>query len=424
MRGWYRRRSHLHGTGAGMEPPSGPRLAAGPDLWRNWKAFAEGQPYQGGFESVLYTDAHLVGEPDGPMGPYRLFNALGRDPFARPGELGVGVVVRVAWHIPMEPSVDPNGPERPKKSSTDHWVGLPLADQLACLLSLVLGARLRSGGDIRNYSPDAGADPGGYPVFHMSRPPTLTSPRRTSVIPDIAGGQVDLSESVHLVRLYAELEADTATVVLRAARLYRQALWIADEDCELAWLLMVSAIETAAAHWHRKGEAPPMVLADRYPELAELLLRAGGQDLLDKASTHIVLNRPTAATQGFLLTFGSAPSIDKRPEAWSRFDFDNLKRAVQQIYAYRSQVLHSGLPFPAPLLEAPWKGDMAAYAETPQGLWTQHGPHTTWMAKDTPMLFHTFAGLCRRALVAWWETLGGGPSAAEQVPRIRPDSPI
>jgi hypothetical protein len=138
-----RRRSHDE-TVTALEAAEESPLAAGPELWRNWRAFAEGQPYQGGFESVLYTDAHVLGQPDKSLGPYSLFNAIGRDPFARSGELGVGVVARVAWHVPIEHSVDPNGPDRPKRSSTEHWVAVPLADQLACLMSLVLGTRMRS----------------------------------------------------------------------------------------------------------------------------------------------------------------------------------------------------------------------------------------------------------------------------------------
>jgi len=272
---------------------------------------------------------------------------------------------------------------------------------------------MRSGGEIRDFSADVDADPAGRPAFYMHRPPTLMGPLRTSVIPDIAGAEVDLAGAVNLIEPFEQLESAAATVVLRAARLYRQALWVADDDCELAWLLMVSAIETAAAHWHPKGKEPPTILADQNPGLADLLLHAGGQSLLDLASEHIVLNRPTAATQSFLLTFATPPPEDQRPPEWARFEFAGLKKAVQLIYKYRSQTLHSGRPFPAPLLDVPWRVDMAAYAETPQGLWTQHGPHTTWMAADLPMLFHTFAGLSRRALIAWRATLNSGGAPQE-----------
>ena len=151
-----------------------------------------------------------------------------------------------------------------------------------------------------------------------------------------------------------------------------------------------------------------MLLVDQNPDLATLLLKTGGQGLLDDASSRMVLNRPTAATQSFLLKFATPPPEDERPDDVDRFDFSQLKKGVQQIYKYRSQVLHSGLPFPGPLLEVPWQGGNGMPAEIPGGHWTQHGTHTTWMAKDLPMLFHTFAGITRRALLAWWQELEGG----------------
>jgi hypothetical protein len=383
-----------------------PVVPLGPDVWRNWKAYEQGLTSRGGYEAALYSDAHIVGGPDvGDLDPYQLFNALGRPPYAGPGTLGVGIVARVHWHLPDEPSPDPNGPDRPTKSSADHWIGTPLDDQLACLLSLIMGARIRSGGQIRNFETDAGADPAGRPQFWDHAPPSMTVPRRGSVIPGIAGEQTNLADAAPQLATFSALTGPQATAVLRSARQYRQAIWIADDDCELAWLLMVSAVEAAAAQWHPKGDEPTMLLADQHPELAALLEEGGNKELLARAAKLIPLNRPTAATQSFLQRFATPPPVDNRPDEWARFDFTKLKEGVNLIYKYRSKALHGGQPFPAPLLETPWKGDMAYPTEVPMGHWTQVGPHTTWMAKDLPMLFHTFAALTRRALLAWWAEL-------------------
>ena len=269
----------------------------GPEIWRNWKACDQNLPPSDGYEVALYTDAHIVGGPDaGSLGPYQLFNALGRRPDAGPGVLGVGIVARVHWHLPDEPSPDPNGPDRPTKSSADHWIGTTLDDQLACLLSLTMGARFRSGGQIRRFGPDASADPAGRPEFWDHKPPAVTSPGRGSVIPDVAGAQVNLDDAALRLASFPALTGLQATAVLRAARQYRQAMWIADDDCELAWLLMISAVETAASHWHPKGNEPSMQLSDQHPELAALLEQRGGKELLAEAARLIPLNRPTAAT--------------------------------------------------------------------------------------------------------------------------------
>jgi len=383
-----------------------PVVPHGPDVWRNWRAHEEGLPTRGGYEAALYTDAHVVGGPDvGDLDPYELFNALGRPPFAGPGTVGIGVVARIYWHLPDEPSPDPNGPDRPTKSSADHWIGTTLDDQLACLLSLAMGARFRSGGQVRYFETSSGADPAGRPQFWDHTPPSMTSPRRGSVIPDIKGVEANLADSAPQLATFSTLTGPQATAVLRSARQYRQAIWIADDDCELAWLLMVSAVEAAAAQWHPKGNDPAMLLADQHPELAALFRKSGDDDLLAQAAKLVPLNRPTAATQSFLQTFATPPPSDARPAEWARFDFTQLKEGVSLIYKYRSKALHGGQPFPAPLLETPWQGDMAYPAEVPMGHWTQVGPHTTWMAKDLPMHFHTFASLTRRALLAWWAEL-------------------
>src|SRR5664280_2861011 len=77
-----------------------------------------------------------------------------------------------------------------------------------------------------------------------------------------------------------------------------------------------------------------------------------------------------------------------RPEyKWTQVDWARLKKAVGQVYAYRSAVLNAGEPLPSPLLKVPWQGDMAHASERPLGMGTAHGS-TTWAAKDLPMHLH------------------------------------
>lgn len=45
-----------------------------------------------------------------------------------------------------------------------------------------------------------------------------------------------------------------------------------------------------------------------------------------------------------------------------------------------------------------------AVAERPIGLATSVGSGT-WLAKDTPMLLHTFEYIARNALIAWWTSM-------------------
>lgn len=148
------------------------------------------------------------------------------------------------------------------------------------------------------------------------------------------------------------------------------------------------------------------------PELAELLRAHGGPGLLDDAAAQLAhLTRATARFLEFVQEFAPDAPPERPEHEWAQVDWSKMKRAVGQVYGYRSAVLHAGEPFPAPLLEVPWAGDMAFPAERPLGLGTALGS-TTWAAKDLPMHLHVFAGTVRRALLGWWGRLAGPDAGA------------
>jgi len=392
------------GDEAGLAPRGGGATPAGPDVWANWGAALSGLPTLGAYEAFLYTDAHVTGEALGGLGPYRLYNARGAVGLDRGPVLEAGVALRVEHHLPRRLLE----PDAYRHTSTAHYVGgAPLSDQLACLLSLALGARFRSGGETRTFDLDD-PDPGGRPGLATHRPPTLTPAPRHTVIPGIAGRTVLLDDAVPLLGVLPRLSAADATDVQRAARLYRQALWVADDDAELAWLLLVSAVEVGATQWAGRAGEPASGLVETMPDLAVLLRASGGQALLDSVAPHLAhLTRATARFLAFVVEFGSAPPPDRPGPAWAQVDWSRIRTAAGQVYAYRSAVLHAGHPMPGPLLEVPWEGDLDFPVERPMGHGSGHGT-TTWAAKDLPMHLHTFAGLARRALKAWWLRLSGG----------------
>jgi hypothetical protein len=47
-----------------------------------------------------------------------------------------------------------------------------------------------------------------------------------------------------------------AMALLRAARLYQDALWLVESESSLAWLMMVSALESAAVQWRKANGTP------------------------------------------------------------------------------------------------------------------------------------------------------------------------
>jgi hypothetical protein len=169
-------------------------LPAGPEAWRHWLALKEGLPRGAAWEFVLYTDAWLTGGPEFQAGPFQIFNTV---PARIPAEMAPAVVVRADSYLPP--------PEIPAMGQTnvETWLGLSLDDEIAVLLSLALGARLRGGGLIREFEQDA--DPRGRPVEYLHRPPTWTPPSGNQfMLPGLLGGHRSLDEAVsHLNRLPA-----------------------------------------------------------------------------------------------------------------------------------------------------------------------------------------------------------------------------
>ena len=78
-----------------------------------------------------------------------------------------------------------------------------------------------------------------------------------------------------------------------------------------------------------------------------------------------------------------------------------LKKTMKIIYRYRSKALHDGSPFPEPMCRPPgWPFP----EERPMGLASQT-QGAIWMAKDIPMMLHTFEYIVRKSLLKWWESM-------------------
>jgi hypothetical protein len=379
----------------------------GPTAWGNWRAADEGAPALGAYEAALYTDAHVTGQVRDGLGPYQLLNPIDTTRLYGRRGLSVGVVLRVEQHLdPPMPT-----PEDMSRTSTAHYLGgASTSDQIACLLALALGVRFRSGGETRTFALDD-PDPRGRPLYATHRTPALAPPDRHSVIPAASGRTVLLDDAISMLTLLPTLEPDAATQVLRSARLYRQALWIADEDAELAWLLLVSALEVGATHWAAGRDTPAARLQHALPDLADVLRSAGGDRLVEQAAPTIAAHtRPTARFVDFVTTFAADPPVD-RPDPWAQVDWSKLKKIASKVYGYRSAVLHAGHPMPGPMLEVPWQGDMAHPIERPLGLGSAHGS-TTWAPSDLPINLNTFAVLTRQAVLGWWVDLARGVAAS------------
>lgn len=362
----------------------------GPFVYENWRAALEGHAPVLGFEFPLFTDAHITGMIQQEYGPYQLLNPI------TPPETPLTVpriILRLKYHLRH----DLDG-ESMKKTDTSRYHGGSISDEVAALVSLSLGIRLKAGSETRMFS---STDAEGRPLFTKAdQNPVLIQTRRGSTLPSAKGTKK--LEVSHLIAGLPKLSARDAVALVRAARLYQDGLWMAESEPEIAWLLLVSAIETAAGRWRRTKESNVERLWASKQELAELLQSEGGDELVHKVAD--LLAHQLGATKkfrDFVLEFLPGPPVQRPPEygqhSWNR---KSIRRSMNKIYEWRSRALHGGIPFPSPMCTPP------QLQETPEEVPLALASYTlggTWVREDTPMLLHTFEYIVRGTLHNWME---------------------
>ncbi|HEX2880909.1 MAG TPA: hypothetical protein VHO25_15360 [Polyangiaceae bacterium] len=201
-----------------------------------------------------------------------------------------------------------------------------------------------------------------------------------------------------MLALYPQLSTAHAVTLVRAARLYRDGLWVVESDPQLAWLFFVAAVEAVATPFHvQTVEAVPL-FREAHRDLADLLQKTGGDALVEQVATSLLrMMRATGRFIDFTLRYLPPPMDPRPPETLQvKWEPPRMKKALRQIYEYRSRALHDGTPFPPPMSQPE-----SIPTEIPTGLAsaTMGG---VWMSEDTPMLIHVFEHIVRGALLNWW----------------------
>ena len=369
----------------------------GPPIYENWRAFDEHSPKLASFEYPFFTDARIVGA-DADFGPFKLFNPLapeGPTETARPA-----LVLRYHLFINMMMYHE----RASENTDVNLYHGGQVTDEVAALISLTSAMRLKAGGESRRFE---GEDLAGRPIaIDPRKEPQLLTSHGPRIIEPAIGLFVANRD---LLMKIPRMAVDDVIPLLRAARLYQDGIWIAESEPNLAWLMLVSAVETAAIRWRAATESPEERLEASRPELATKLRELGGDDALQFVAAEIADSLgSTRKFVDFISTFLPELPPKRPPEseqcAWST---RGLKRPLQQIYGYRSAALHTGKPFPAPLCRAPSReNDWDAPAERPSSDRVR-AMGGTWNNKDLPMYLHTFNYIARGSILNWWRSLAG-----------------
>lgn len=377
-----------------------PNRYSWPATQANWRAMKASAPLLWSSEYPLYSDAHITGQIDKGFGPYKLLNAIriGEDHEAH---LHPSVILRMDWHVPRGELA----PRLGRSDAEPYHAGSP-EDEVAALVGLCLGARMKAGAPTRHFDP--GEDPKGRPSAggFKSIPQIGSSRSRGWLLPWARGTQSLDAVLDSPLQSLPELDRGVAAAVVKAARLHQEALWIAEGAPELAWLLLVTAAETAASFWRQASVVPLEWLKQRKPKLCKRFKEEGQESLLNFLSEQLAnLVGSTAQFRGFLETF-CPDSPASRPQkcyqhSWDRRD---LRKSFNTIYGKRSDFVHSGIPFPAMMCEPPYRDqkDRRRYAEIPLGT-AMTAAGGAWTKEDAPMQLHIFEYIVRGALLKFWK---------------------
>jgi hypothetical protein len=365
----------------------------GPAVYMNWLASHRGDALLHTCEYPLYSDAHIVGQIS--CGPYQFLHTLA---IPVQGVVQPIMVLRSDWHL------DFSFPGFQKTDSTRYHGGSP-SEEIAALASLAMGIRLKAGESTREFTP--ASDPKGSPRAWATRPePALIVNRAIHrwVLPRAVHGSHSLEALSSCLNILPNMDPCDAVSLVRSARSYQDALWLAESQPELAWLLLVSAVETAANRWRRGKEEPLERLSFSRPDLCDYLSRLGIPDLLPRVATEFA--ESMGATKKFVdFCLNFRPSEPTERPKFGRIDWsdDSLRRILSIIYGHRSKALHDGCPFPAPMCRAPHsEPSWPSPTEKPLGDSSEAGG--TWLEKHIPILFHTFEYIARAALLNWWKS--------------------
>jgi len=178
----------------------------GPTSYTNWLAFNNEVALKGISEYPLYTDARIIGEITQDFGPYKLLNTVPIND--GPGALQPSIVLRAELYL------DNDIPQM-KETDTSNYHGGWLPDEIAALVSLCMGVRVKLGDESRRF--DITGDPLGRPqAFRFRNEPTMSLGDKRLKLPNAIGSHS--LEKLEPIKILPKLSSNEVIAVIRAAR--------------------------------------------------------------------------------------------------------------------------------------------------------------------------------------------------------------
>ena len=163
----------------------------------------------------------------------------------RIGEPRMGLVIRIERHLSDDPDAYIDDAWAQRASAVEH--GGDAGEELAALLSLAMGIRLRAGGIARVFSSDN--DDRGLPHEVERSAPYLPHPARGSMLPYTRLRPTDLSRAAKLLDIYPHLSVHKA----RASRAFLSGRSLACRQRPTPCLAATSHVNRSAGQTHPGG---------------------------------------------------------------------------------------------------------------------------------------------------------------------------
>lgn len=365
-------------------------------LHENWQKYKAGGTHSITHEYPIYSDisypydiSDLLNTVNQCLGSLSFHNAV---PFnKRTGEVVISIIVRVSF---FEANEDKNCPKPKDSSYHGGWI----KDEIAALMSLILGARFHAGDSIRFFG-SLSLDPLGTPHFSgLSQPPVSYIKEGRHILPEVAKSKT--LDKLKILTIFPELSQETAGKLIQCARQYQNALWLSESNPEMCWLLLVSALEIAANQWSASKSNNIDNLKSNFKDLYNFISTFNSDELIEKtANTFAPVTKSTAKFINFCMAH-APKSLEQEKSAG--FALSDLEASLKIIYNYRSQALHSGIPFPSPMCMPPRVGENLCQKPS---RYVARTYNTVWLEKDLPMNLHFFHYLTRCILINWLENL-------------------
>lgn len=238
----------------------------GTQAWTNWRAFEPDVEAIEDCDDELHSDRQFVGGPVS-HGPYTITPVMRRSYAA--GDVGEAVILHERIHTSLIPEVVVDGKLVKADSSAYH--GGTVADEIAALISLELGVRLRFAGMRQSsgirYPDEPARPPFVLEVARLSRP----GARNMELLPAVRQRPASLDQ-VELLSSFPHLDESSQTELVRAARSYSDAIWWANEDPNQAWLQLVTAVETASKCRQMVSASADDLVKMHWPQLWDALV--------------------------------------------------------------------------------------------------------------------------------------------------------